>query len=70
MSMNGSTPTHPNTTKPFLMPSSITPHERRIAMDEMKAAAWKYGSQSQIMLDGTFGICDKRLLRHKEAMSE
>lgn len=33
-----------------------------VATDEMKAAAWKYGSRSQIMLDGTFGICDKRLL--------
>lgn len=33
-----------------------------IATEEMKEAAWKYGHQSQIILDGTFGICDKRLL--------
>jgi hypothetical protein len=33
-----------------------------ISTDEMKEAAWKYGYQSQIMLDGTFGICDKRVL--------
>ncbi|KAJ7679886.1 hypothetical protein B0H17DRAFT_1138902 [Mycena rosella] len=28
----------------------------------MNAAAWKYGHENQIMLDGTFGICDSRLL--------
>ncbi|KAJ7110244.1 hypothetical protein C8R43DRAFT_962415 [Mycena crocata] len=29
------------------------------AMDE---AAWKYGHQSQIILDGTFGVCSSRML--------
>jgi len=33
-----------------------------VATDEMKDAAWKYGYRSQIILDGTFGVCDKRLL--------
>jgi hypothetical protein len=28
----------------------------------MNAAAWKYGHQNQIILDGTFGVCDSRLL--------
>ena len=29
---------------------------------EMKHAAWHYGHHRQIILDGTFGICDRRLL--------
>ncbi|KIJ35569.1 hypothetical protein M422DRAFT_262151 [Sphaerobolus stellatus SS14] len=29
---------------------------------EMKAAAWKYGHGCQLILDGTFGICDSCLL--------
>jgi hypothetical protein len=33
-----------------------------IATDEMNAAAWKYGYENQIILDGTFGVCDSRLL--------
>ncbi|KAF7348406.1 hypothetical protein MSAN_01794600 [Mycena sanguinolenta] len=33
-----------------------------ISTDEMKEAAWKYGYRSQIVVDGTFGICDSRLL--------
>ncbi|CUA78041.1 hypothetical protein RSOLAG22IIIB_13012 [Rhizoctonia solani] len=33
-----------------------------IATDEMKEAAWRYGHQRQILLDGTFGVCDRRLL--------
>jgi hypothetical protein len=33
-----------------------------VSTDEMKNAAWKYAHQSQIVLDGTFGVCDKRLL--------
>ncbi|KAJ6582512.1 hypothetical protein DFH09DRAFT_1360400 [Mycena vulgaris] len=33
-----------------------------IATDEMRQAAWKYGHESQIILDGTFGVCDSRLL--------
>ncbi|KAJ7936975.1 hypothetical protein B0H13DRAFT_2431003 [Mycena leptocephala] len=36
--------------------------EACIATDEMNAAAWKYGHENQIILDGTFGICDSRLL--------
>lgn len=28
----------------------------------MREASWKYGHNSQIILDGTFGLCDKRLL--------
>ena len=33
-----------------------------IANDDMKDAAWCYGHKSQVMLDGTFGICDKKML--------
>ncbi|KAJ7337402.1 hypothetical protein DFH08DRAFT_705376, partial [Mycena albidolilacea] len=33
-----------------------------VAIDEMKEASWKYGHCSQIIVDGTFGVCDKRLL--------
>ncbi|KAG8950584.1 hypothetical protein FRC03_012829 [Tulasnella sp. 419] len=33
-----------------------------IATPEMRDAAWKYGHNSQIILDGTFGICDSQLL--------
>jgi len=33
-----------------------------IATPEMREAAWKYAHQSQIILDGTFGICDKKIL--------
>ncbi|KAJ7735193.1 hypothetical protein B0H16DRAFT_1731455 [Mycena metata] len=36
--------------------------EACVATDEMNAAAWKYGHEDQIILDGTFGICDSRLL--------
>jgi hypothetical protein len=36
--------------------------EACIATEEMNAAAWKYGHQNQIILDGTFGVCDSRLL--------
>jgi hypothetical protein len=28
----------------------------------MKEASWKYGHQQQILVDGTFGVCDRRLL--------
>ena len=33
-----------------------------VATQEMKEAAWKYAHKSQIILDGTFGVCDKKLL--------
>jgi hypothetical protein len=33
-----------------------------IATPEMKEAAWKYGHESQIILDGTFGVCDRKIL--------
>ncbi|KLO10035.1 hypothetical protein SCHPADRAFT_833081 [Schizopora paradoxa] len=33
-----------------------------IATVEMDEAAWKYGHSSQIILDGTFGVCSERLL--------
>jgi hypothetical protein len=33
-----------------------------ISTPEMRAAAWKYGHKSQIILDGTFGLCDHRIL--------
>ncbi|KAJ7033561.1 hypothetical protein C8F04DRAFT_1260815 [Mycena alexandri] len=36
--------------------------EVAIATDEMNRAAWMYGHDSQIILDGTFGVCDSRLL--------
>ena len=33
-----------------------------ISTPEMKEAAWKYAHNSQIMLDGTFGICNRKML--------
>ncbi|KAG8727879.1 hypothetical protein FRC11_012270, partial [Ceratobasidium sp. 423] len=33
-----------------------------IATDEMKEAAWRYGHQQQILVDATFGVCDRRIL--------
>jgi hypothetical protein len=33
-----------------------------IATDEMNEAAWKYGHENQIIVDGTFGICNSRIL--------
>lgn len=33
-----------------------------IATDEMRKAAWKYGHDSQLILDGTFGVCDAKIL--------
>ncbi|KAJ7163718.1 hypothetical protein C8R46DRAFT_998727 [Mycena filopes] len=36
--------------------------EVAIATDDMNRAAWRYGHDSQIILDGTFGVCDSRLL--------
>ena len=33
-----------------------------IATKEMNTAAWKYAHRSQLVLDGTFGICTSRLL--------
>ncbi len=33
-----------------------------IATPEMKEAAWKYAHKSQIMVDGTFGVCNKKML--------
>ena len=32
-----------------------------IATPEMQEATWKYAHQSQIILDGTFSICDKKI---------
>jgi AraC-like DNA-binding protein len=33
-----------------------------VSTPEMREAAWKYGHGSQVILDGTFGVCDKRVL--------
>jgi hypothetical protein len=33
-----------------------------IATPDMREAAWKYSHESQIILDGTFGVCDKKIL--------
>ena len=33
-----------------------------IQTPEMKAAAWKYVHHSQLILDGTFGVCSSRIL--------
>nr|VWO97430.1 Linoleate diol synthase [Ganoderma boninense] len=33
-----------------------------IATEEMRNAAWKYAHASQLILDGTFGLCDRKLL--------
>ncbi|KAJ6556906.1 hypothetical protein B0H10DRAFT_1967533 [Mycena sp. CBHHK59/15] len=35
--------------------------EVAIATDKMNHAAWTYGHESQIILDGTFGVCNSRL---------
>ena len=36
--------------------------EACIATKDMRDATWKYAHKSQIILDGTFGICDKKIL--------
>ncbi|KAJ3523870.1 hypothetical protein NM688_g8655 [Phlebia brevispora] len=36
--------------------------EACISTPEMKEAAWQYAHHSQIILDGTFGICNKKML--------
>ncbi|KAK4694221.1 hypothetical protein P7C70_g8773, partial [Phenoliferia sp. Uapishka_3] len=33
-----------------------------IQTEEMKASAWKFGHQRQIIMDGTFGVCSSKLL--------
>ncbi|TFK46462.1 hypothetical protein OE88DRAFT_1667443 [Heliocybe sulcata] len=33
-----------------------------IATEEMRDAAWQYAHASQVILDGTFGVCNKKLL--------
>ena len=33
-----------------------------IANDAMKDAAWSYTHKSQLILDGMFGVCDKKIL--------
>ncbi|KAF8518308.1 hypothetical protein JB92DRAFT_3082453 [Gautieria morchelliformis] len=33
-----------------------------IATADMKQAAWRYAHDQQLVLDGTFGICDRRIL--------
>ncbi|KAF8515192.1 hypothetical protein JB92DRAFT_2829740 [Gautieria morchelliformis] len=33
-----------------------------IAIPAMQKAAWKYAHKSQVILDGTFGVCDCKLL--------
>ncbi|KAL0062929.1 hypothetical protein AAF712_010191 [Marasmius tenuissimus] len=33
-----------------------------IATSRMKEMAWKYGHKKQVLLDGTFGICEKKML--------
>ncbi|KAK7018770.1 hypothetical protein VNI00_018232 [Paramarasmius palmivorus] len=33
-----------------------------VATPEMRDATWKYAHKSQIILDGTFGICDRKVL--------
>ena len=36
--------------------------EMCIATHEMKDAAWQHAHKSQVVLGGTFGVCDKKLL--------
>lgn len=33
-----------------------------ISMEEMKETFWQYNHKSQVILDGTFGICNKKIL--------
>jgi hypothetical protein len=43
--------------------STIGEHfEVCISTPEMDVAAWSYGHRSQIILDGTFGVCSTQLL--------
>lgn len=36
--------------------------EMCIATDDMKEAAWRYAHKSQVVLDGIFGVCNKKIL--------
>ncbi|EKM56355.1 uncharacterized protein PHACADRAFT_27236 [Phanerochaete carnosa HHB-10118-sp] len=36
--------------------------EACIMTPEMREAAWKYSHQSQVLLDGTFGVCNSKIL--------
>jgi len=36
--------------------------KERALRDEMDASTWKFGHKNQNILDGTFGICDSRIL--------
>ena len=36
--------------------------EISLSTPEMDEAAWRFGHENQILLDGTFGICNKRIL--------
>jgi len=36
--------------------------EACVATEEMKEAAWRYGDKGQLLLDGTFGVCDSKML--------
>jgi hypothetical protein len=36
--------------------------EACIATQEMRETAWRYGHENQIIVDGTFGVCDSRIL--------
>ncbi|EJD36416.1 hypothetical protein AURDEDRAFT_130079 [Auricularia subglabra TFB-10046 SS5] len=36
--------------------------EACVATPEMRDAAWRYAHQKQLIFDGTFGVCDRRIL--------
>ncbi|KAG8942887.1 hypothetical protein FRC03_002837, partial [Tulasnella sp. 419] len=57
--------------KPLLCQSviSYSPRTRKeerfkacVVSEEMEDATWRYAHKSQIILDGTFGLCDRRVL--------
>ena len=65
--LNPESPEHkPDLAKAVFHYSARTAKDDRfeicIANGEMKDAAWKYAHKSQVVLDGTFGICDKKIL--------
>jgi hypothetical protein len=57
---------HPTLAKAIFHYSARTNKDERfeacVAIKEMSEASWTYGHRSQIILDGTFGVCDKKIL--------
>lgn len=41
-----------------------------MATDDMRRATWKYAHGSQLILDGTFGLCNRKVLLILMAVDE